>query len=94
MITEVEQAQSEGAKPRNTRVTLTPEVQEVFDRAFRKREAKIRREYEAMRRDFIESLEVMGQLLERCKDRISVEDECLIRDGLKAMRKEYRWQKH
>ena len=80
-------------RPRPERVRLTPEVQEIFDRAFRKRERKIRGEYEVMKKDFFETIEVTTQLLERCKDRISVEDECAIRDGLQAMRKEYQCQK-
>jgi hypothetical protein len=69
------------------------EQQDAFDKAFSRRERKIRGEYEAMRRDFFDTIEVMAQLLERCKDRISLEDECMIRDGIQAMRKEYEWQK-
>jgi hypothetical protein len=69
------------------------EQQEAFDKAFSRRERKIRGEYEAMRRDFFETIEITQQLLERCKDRVSVEDECAIRDGLQAMRSEYKWQK-
>jgi hypothetical protein len=79
--------------PQHERARFTPEQQEAFDRAFRKRERKLRGEYEAMRTDFFETIQITQQLLERCKDRISVEDECAIRDGLQAMRKDYKWQK-
>jgi hypothetical protein len=82
---------------RNNRAELfNPEQQQAFDKAFRKREAKIHREYESMLRDLRDTVEVTQHLLERCKDRIGLEDECLIRDGLQAIHDEYsedKWQK-
>ncbi|MFL6306893.1 MAG: hypothetical protein ACJ72H_25455 [Candidatus Sulfotelmatobacter sp.] len=97
MSTAVEQPQGEAfyrpSTPGHERARFTPEQQEAFDRAFRKRERKLRGEYEAMRTDFFETIQITQQLLERCKDRISCEDECAIRDGLQAMRKDYKWQK-
>ena len=68
---------------------FNPEQQKAFDKAFRKREAKIRAEYEPMLRDLLDTVEVTQQLLERCKDRISTEDECSIRDGLQAIRRDH-----
>lgn len=75
------------------RVEFTPEQQEAFDRAFRKREAKLRREFEKMRADLLDTAEVTSQLLNRCKDRISLEDARAIRAGLKAIWFEYQEKK-
>jgi hypothetical protein len=90
----VEQVQGEAAlyrpsTPRHERVRLTPEQQEAFDRAFRKREAKVRAESEAMRKDLLDTLEVTHQLLGFCSDRISVADQRAIRNELNAIRLAY-----
>jgi hypothetical protein len=75
--------------PRHERVRLTPEQQEAFDRAFRKREAKVRAESAAMRKDLLDTLEVTHQLLGFCSDRISVADQRAIRNELNAIRLAY-----
>jgi len=83
-------------RPRHDRVRFTPQQQEAFDKAFRRREAKLRQRYEPIIRDLMDTVEVTQQLLERCKDRICAEDQVAILDGLQAMRKEYgekQWQK-
>lgn len=73
---------------------FTPEQQEAFDRAFRKREAKLRLEFEGTRKDLLDTAELTGQLLERCRDRMSVDDQRAISEGLAAIRKEYDGDKH
>ena len=81
---------------RNDRVRFTPKQQEKFNRVFARREAKIRAEYEPMLRDLLDTVEVTQQLLARCKDRISAEDQVAILDGVQAIKAEYegmRWQK-
>jgi len=88
---EVEEAQDEAfyrpSKPQ--RVIFTPEQQKVFDRAFAKRERKLRVEFDAMRKDLFETVALTGQLLERCSDRISLSDQRAIRSGLNAICLEY-----
>ena len=90
----IEQAQGESpyrpSKPQ--RVRLTPEQQKVFDRAFSKRERKLRLEFDAMRKDLFETLALTTQLLERCGDLISLSDQRAIRSGLNAIRLEYQEQ--
>jgi hypothetical protein len=79
----------DGPSCRSMRPQLTPEVQKIFDRAFGKKEGKLRRELEMMRRDLLETTALTGQLLDRCRDRISLEDQRAIRSGLEAIRSEY-----
>jgi argininosuccinate lyase len=73
------------------------EQQKAFDKAFAKRERKLREEYGRMREDLLDTVAVTAQLLEICRDRVSVEDESSIRDGLVEIKREYQekraWQK-
>lgn len=82
--------EGEQPKPREKRVPFTPEQQKTFDRAFARREAKIRHEQEAMRRDLFETVALTAQLLERCSDRVSLSDQRAIRSGLNAICLEYK----
>jgi hypothetical protein len=75
--------------PRHERVRLTPEQQKAFDRAFRKREAKVRAESAAMLKDLLDTCEVTHQLLGICSDRISVADQRAIRTELNDIRLAY-----
>jgi hypothetical protein len=77
------------SKPRHERVRLSPEAQQAFDRAFRKREAKIRAESAAMLKDLLDTCEVLHQLLGICSDRISVADQRAIRNALNDIRLAY-----
>jgi hypothetical protein len=72
-----------------SRVHFTTDQQKVFDRAFAKREAKIRGQYEPMRKDLLDTCALTAQLLERCGDRMSIEDQRAILNGLNAIRLEY-----
>jgi hypothetical protein len=72
-----------------SRAHFTPDQQKVFDRAFAKREAKIRGQYERMRKDLFDTCALTLQLLERCGDRMSIEDQRAILTGLNAIRLEY-----
>jgi hypothetical protein len=74
---------------RDERAEFTPQQQRAFDRAFRKREAKLRREYAGMRRDLLDTVALAAQLLDRCRDRIGPDDQQMITEGLEAIRKEY-----
>lgn len=74
---------------RSTSSLFTPDQQKAFDKAFAKREAKIRGEFEQMRTDLLETIALTGQLLDRCRDRISAEDQRAIRSGLQAIWTEY-----
>src|ERR1017187_5371120 len=87
---EVEQVPASG-DTRNIveRPHFNPAQQKAFDRAFARKEGKLRRELEAMRKDLLETVALTGQLLDRCRDRISVEDQRAIRSGLEAIRSEY-----
>ena len=77
-------------KPKRERVEFTPAQQEVFNRELARARRRAREEAEGkVRRDLFDTVAVTEQLLERCKDRISVEDECAIRDAFVAIRKEY-----
>jgi hypothetical protein len=85
--------QERGKFTARERVRFTPDQQAVFDREWRKREAKIRRQYDGLRRDLLDTVAVTQQVLELCKDRISLDDEVAIRDGLREIQKEYEtWQ--
>jgi len=75
-------------RPPKREPLFSEEQQRVFDRAFAKRERKLRAEYDLILRDLLELAEVVRHLLVRCKDRISAEDECSISDGLQAIRRE------
>ncbi|MGB9072735.1 MAG: hypothetical protein WCC22_08685 [Terriglobales bacterium] len=68
---------------------FTAEQQEIFNRAFAKRERKVRAEYESMRRDLLETVALLEQLLPRCRDRIGIEDQRAILNGVNAIRLEY-----
>jgi hypothetical protein len=82
-VAEIEQAP---VREEDRRPLFTPEQQKAFDRAFARREAKLRREHEAklalMRNDLSETVAIAKQLLERCADRVSREDAKTIRQGL------------
>jgi|ERR1017187_3550978 hypothetical protein len=71
------------------RATFTAVQQKAFDRAFSRKEGKLRRELEAMRKDLLETVALMAQLLERCRDRISRQDATAITTGLCAIEREY-----
>lgn len=85
-------AAQDGASCRRSRAQFTPEQQLVFNRAFAKREAKLRRELEPMRRDLLETCALTAQLLGRCLDRISQGDALAITTGLREIEREYRLQ--
>jgi len=76
-------------RPQKREPLFTEEQQKAFDRAFAKRERKLRAEYDPLLRDLLDLAEVVRHLLVRCKDRISLEDECSIRDGLQAICREH-----
>ena len=89
-VAEVEQVHDKLYRPpKPERLTFTAEQQKVFDRAFSKREAKLRREADAMRKDLLDTIGVTHQLLGICSDRISVADERAIRGGLNDIRLAY-----
>jgi len=83
-------------KPRREPVRLTPEQQKVFDREWSKRERKLRERFEGMREDLLELTELAQDMLVICKDRMTVEEGCELRDELRKVRMEYKekaWQK-
>ncbi len=69
------------------------EQQKRFDRAFGKREAKLRSEYEPKLArvigDLLDTAGLLEQLLERCGDRLSPEDVTSIRRGIEEIRSEH-----
>jgi hypothetical protein len=65
------------------------EQQKAFDKAFSRRERKIRAVSEAMRKDLLDTLEVTHQLLGICGDRIAVADQRAIRNELNNIRLAY-----
>jgi hypothetical protein len=70
--------------------------QKAFEKAWSKRERKLHADYAGVLRDLIDTVGLTMQLLERCKDRLSVEDEVAIRDGLIAIGNQYgdrKWQR-
>jgi hypothetical protein len=93
-VPEVHEAQREfyrGSRPQ--REKLSTEQQKAFDRAFAKREAKLRRQFEQMRTDLLETVGLCDQLLQRCADRLSAEDARAVRMGLNAIKIEHRlWE--
>src|SRR5581483_4437162 len=46
----------------------------AFDKAFTRRERKVRAEYQGVLTDLFETVGIAKELLARCKDRLSVED--------------------
>lgn len=90
---EAQQATPE-ATPAETREPLfNAEQQRAFDRAFKRREKKLRNEYEsklaAAIRDLLQTAVIAQQLLNRAKDRVSREDFISIRTGLQEISDEY-----
>jgi hypothetical protein len=81
---------------RNDRVRFTPEMQAVFNREWGKKEAKLRSEYAGVLRDLFETVDIAKQLLSRCKDRLSVEDQVALLDGMEGIKRDWeaKWLKH
>jgi hypothetical protein len=71
------------------------EQQEKFDKAFSRRERKLRAEYHGVLTDLFETVGIAEQLLQRCKGLISVEDQVAILDGFQGIRRDWesKWQK-
>lgn len=80
--------------------TFTDAQQALFNKAFRRREAKLRREYEAKitelrgdlteaRRDVLELAETFREFLPKLHGRITVEQEAMLLDGLAELFKDY-----
>lgn len=69
------------------------EQQKRFDKAFGKREAKLRAEYEQkisrLTVDLMDTTGLLEQLLSRSLDRLSPEDAAVIRRGIEEIRKEH-----
>jgi len=63
----------------------------AFDKAFTRRERKVRAEYQGVLTDLFETVGIAKELLARCKDRLSVEDQVAILDGLEGIRRD--WEK-
>lgn len=74
---------------------FTERQQDAFDKAWGRRERKIHAEYQNVFRDLFDTVDIATRLLQRCKDRLSVEDQVGILDGFAGIRKDWerKWQK-
>jgi hypothetical protein len=83
VITEIAEPVTREARER---AVFTPEQQKAFDRAFRKREAKLRRHYAD---DMLDMADLLTQLLVICGERIELNERNEISKELEEIRKEY-----
>ena len=91
------QSEANAERPRHAprEPLFNDEQQKAFTKAWSKRERKLHAAYAGVLRDLFETVDIAKQLLTRCTDRLSVEDQVAILDGFEGIRRDWekKWQK-